>query len=68
MMITLTLTPPQFLCVRDAVERELEEARDQIMFGPDDDNATHAFNQARVVLNLMKDAEQKQVVSTAGGE
>jgi hypothetical protein len=32
------------------------------MFGPDDDNATHVFNQARVVLNVLKDVEQKQVV------
>jgi hypothetical protein len=68
MMITLTLTPSQFLYVRHAVERDMDEAQHCIMFGPDDDNATHAFNQARVVLNLMKDVEQKQVVSTTGGE
>ena len=61
-MITLTLTPQHFLYITDAVERDLEEARDQIMFGPEDDNATHVFNQARVVLNVLKDVEQKQVV------
>jgi hypothetical protein len=54
-MITLTLTPQHFLYIKDAVERDLEEARDQIMFGPEDDNATHVFNHARVVLNILKD-------------
>lgn len=67
-MITLFLTDQQFRYIRDAVERDLEEARHSIMFGPDDDNATHIFNWAKVALNLMKDAEQKQVVSTTGGE
>jgi hypothetical protein len=61
-MITLTLTPQHFLYIKESVERDLEEARDQIMFGPEDDNATHVFNHARVVLNILKDVEQKQVV------
>ncbi len=61
-MITLTLTPQHFLYIKDAVERDMEEARDQIIFGQEDDAATHAFNHARVVLNILKDVEQKQVV------
>lgn len=69
-MITLKLTPPQFAYLRAAVERDMEEARLQIMLGTDDDEPTHVFNQAKIMLHILPSVEDVNAVlqATEGGE
>jgi hypothetical protein len=62
-MITLTLTTQHFLYIQESIERDLEDARDQIMFGPDDEAIVRVFDQAQSVLRLLRDVEQGQVVT-----
>lgn len=64
-MITIKLTPPQYAYLRAAVARDMEEAQLQIMLGTDDDEPTHVFNQAKIMLHILEDVVLQ---ATEGGE
>jgi hypothetical protein len=53
---TLSLTDDQLLHLIGLVLRDLDEARREIIRNPEVDEATHAFNEVRILLDRLKSA------------